>query len=262
MEAALDVVNGFRDRPAGPLRLNVPGQRRAPGAARDRAAFLRRLSRHPAGGGREDSFVDVLAAGCDAGIRYDERLEQDMIAVPIGPRVQRFADAASPAYLDAPQGRPSTRATCSRTPASRPLRQRRDDALGVRARRRDRARRARGPLVVRLGAATDLAVAAAVAGSGIIQLFEDWLRPDLDRGALVPVLEDWWQRFSGPFLYYPGRRLVPRRCGPSSISSKRRPMAGDDAQWSRPRPSAARPDRAIASGLERGPGHRNEEQPT
>jgi DNA-binding transcriptional LysR family regulator len=35
----------------------------------------------------EDSFVDVLAAGCDAGIRYDERLEQDMIAVPIGPRV-------------------------------------------------------------------------------------------------------------------------------------------------------------------------------
>ena len=53
----------------------------------------------------EDSFVDVLAAGCDAGIRYDERLEQDMIAVPIGPRVQRFATAASPAYLDR-RGRP------------------------------------------------------------------------------------------------------------------------------------------------------------
>jgi DNA-binding transcriptional LysR family regulator len=31
----------------------------------------------------EDGFVDVLAAGCDAGIRYDERLEQDMIAVQI-----------------------------------------------------------------------------------------------------------------------------------------------------------------------------------
>jgi DNA-binding transcriptional LysR family regulator len=46
------------------------------------------------------SFVDVVAGGCVAGIRYDERLEQDMIAVPIGPRVQRFATAASPAYLD------------------------------------------------------------------------------------------------------------------------------------------------------------------
>jgi DNA-binding transcriptional LysR family regulator len=52
-----------------------------------------------------ESFVDVLAAGCDAGIRYEERLEQDMIAVPIGPRVQRFAVAASPAYLDR-HGRP------------------------------------------------------------------------------------------------------------------------------------------------------------
>ena len=38
----------------------------------------------------DDSFIDVLAAGLDAGVRYDERLEQDMIAVPIGPRVQRF----------------------------------------------------------------------------------------------------------------------------------------------------------------------------
>ena len=53
----------------------------------------------------EDSFIDVLAAGFDAGIRYDERLEQDMIAVPIGPRIQRFATAASPAYLAA-HGRP------------------------------------------------------------------------------------------------------------------------------------------------------------
>ncbi len=53
----------------------------------------------------EDGFVDMVASGCDAGIRYDERLEQDMIAVPIGPRVQRFATAAAPAYLDA-RGRP------------------------------------------------------------------------------------------------------------------------------------------------------------
>ena len=68
---------------------------------------------------------------------------------------------------------------------------------------------ARGPLLVSVGAATDLAVDMAVAGVGIIQLFEDWLRPHLDSGRLEPVLEDWWQPFSGPFLYYSGARLVP-----------------------------------------------------
>jgi len=66
-----------------------------------------------------------------------------------------------------------------------------------------------GPLLVQVGTATDLAVEAAIAGTGIIYLFEDWLRPHLDSGTLEPVLERWWQRFSGPFLYYPGRRLLP-----------------------------------------------------
>src|SRR4051794_17896610 len=48
-----------------------------------------------------------------------------------------------------------------------------------------------------------------IAGSGIVYLFEDWLRPHLDSGKLEPVLKPWWPRFPGPFLYYPGRRLVP-----------------------------------------------------
>lgn len=66
-----------------------------------------------------------------------------------------------------------------------------------------------GPLLVQIGAATDLAVDAAIAGVGILYLFEDWLRPHLESGALEPALESWWPAFSGPLLYYPGRRLVP-----------------------------------------------------
>jgi DNA-binding transcriptional LysR family regulator len=66
-----------------------------------------------------------------------------------------------------------------------------------------------GPLLVSIGPATDLALDAAIAGTGIIYHFEDWLRPYLDSGALEPVLEPWWQSFPGPFLYYSGRRLLP-----------------------------------------------------
>jgi hypothetical protein len=48
-----------------------------------------------------------------------------------------------------------------------------------------------------------------VAGSGLIYTFEEVLRPQLEAGALVPVLEPWWQTFRGPFLcYYGDRRLT------------------------------------------------------
>jgi DNA-binding transcriptional LysR family regulator len=101
VETALDVVNAFRDRPAGVLRLNVPATVARLVLPSIVPPFLKAYPDIRMEVMVEDSFVDVLAAGCDAGIRYDERLEQDMIAVPIGPRVQRFATAASPAYLNA-----------------------------------------------------------------------------------------------------------------------------------------------------------------
>jgi DNA-binding transcriptional LysR family regulator len=62
---------------------------------------------------------------------------------------------------------------------------------------------------VSIPGAVDLAIEAAVAGTGIVYHFEDWLRPHLDSGQLEPILEPWWPGFTGPFLYYLGRRLVP-----------------------------------------------------
>ena len=207
--ATLDLVNAFRDRPSGTLRLNVPGVAAHCVLPPIIPPFLAAYPEIRLEVVVEDGFVDVLAAGCDAGIRYDERLEQDMIAVPIGPRVQRFATAAAPSYLAA-RGVPKhprdlLSHACLRgqfASGAMPLWEFERDGEIVRV---DPS----GPLVVRLGAAADLALSAAVAGVGIINLFEDWLRPTLDSGALVPVLEPWWQSFSGPFLYFPGRRLVP-----------------------------------------------------
>lgn len=210
VEAALDVVNGFRDRPAGALRLNVPVSAARLVLPAIVPAFLAAYPDIRLEVITEESFVDVIAAGCDAGIRYDERLEQDMIAVPIGPRVQRFATAASPDYLDR-RGRPQhpsdllahacLQGRFSSGAMTSPWEFERDGEV-VRV-------DPTGPLIVRVGGASDLAVDAAISGTGIVHLFEDWLRPHFDSGALEPILEPWWQRFSGPFLYYPGRRLVP-----------------------------------------------------
>jgi hypothetical protein len=41
-----------------------------------------------------------------------------------------------------------------------------------------------GPLTVHLGGATDLLVDVAIAGTGIVPLFEDWLRPHFQSDAL------------------------------------------------------------------------------
>lgn len=209
MEAALDVLNVFRDKPTGTLRLNVPS-----GAARIvlPGIVARFLQVYP--GIRvevvvEDGFVDVLSIGCDAGIRYDERLEQDMIAMPIGPRVQRFATAATPAYLDA-HGRPTHPGellshACLRGQFSSGAMPSWDFERDGEVIRVDPS----GPLVVRPAAAVELALSAALAGLGVIHLYESMLRPYLESGALEPILEPWWQRFTGPFLYYPGRRHLP-----------------------------------------------------
>ncbi len=66
-----------------------------------------------------------------------------------------------------------------------------------------------GQLIVRTGAAGDLLLTSAIAGLGVVNLFDDWLTPYFESGSLEPLLEPWWQSFSGPFLYYPGRRLLP-----------------------------------------------------
>jgi DNA-binding transcriptional LysR family regulator len=67
-------------------------------------------------------------------------------------------------------------------------------------------RRLEAKLGVRLLHRTTRSVVPTEAGLGLLER----LGPAyLNSGALEPVLEPWWQRFSGPFLYYPGRRLVP-----------------------------------------------------
>ncbi|MDR3446558.1 MULTISPECIES: LysR family transcriptional regulator [unclassified Dyella] len=204
--SALDSINAYRDSPTGTLRLNVPSI-----MARDILPSIaaRFLLAHPGitlDVVTDDAFVDMLAAGCDAGIRYEERVERDMIAMPIGPRVQRFVAAASPAYLER-RGRPERPQDLVNHACIR----HRFPSGGVAVwefERRGKTVRIRpdGPL---LASTVEMELEAAMAGLGIIHTFEEFLQPALATGALVPVLEDWCQSFSGPLLYYPSRTHMP-----------------------------------------------------
>lgn len=210
VDAALAGLNALRDTPAGTLRLNVPvGVARLvlPSLLSEFLALYPDIQVEVVA---EDTTVDVLAAGADAGIRYDEKLEQDMIAVPIGPRVQRFAMAAAPDYLAAaaaplhPRDLLQHRCILGRFGNGSLLSpwelQRGEELIRIEP---------KGPLTVSISGAMDLGVDVAIAGAGIIGLFEEWLRPHIEAGRLVPVLPDWWTTFPGPFIYYSGRRLVP-----------------------------------------------------
>lgn len=204
--AALDQAGSFRDSATGTLRLNVAtvvARVVLPDLIADFLKAYRGISLEVSA---DDSFIDVLAAGFDAGVRYDERLEKDMIAVPIGPRRQRFAAAASPAYLLA-HGAP---------------RHPRDILDHACIRHRFASGRVsswefeRGEEVIRLSPQAritantlELEIRAAIDGLGIIATFEEFLAPAIASGALVPILEDWMPDFPGPYLYYASRKHMP-----------------------------------------------------
>lgn len=206
VDSALEAVKGYRGSFAGTLRLNVPTAVSRIVLPSLIPSFLRQHPDITLELTAEDTYVDVLAAGFDAGVRYEERLERDMIAVPLGPRQQRFASAASPAYF-AEHGRPEHPRDLLR---HRMVRHRFASGLTPAWEFEKDGEVIKivpdGPLVTNSG---EIQLAALVQGLGIITTFEGFLRPAIDRGELETVLDDWHAPFSGPFLYYHSRRHMP-----------------------------------------------------
>jgi DNA-binding transcriptional LysR family regulator len=154
----------------------------------------------------EDRFVNAIASGCLAGIRYGEHLAQDMISVPIGPARQQLALCAAPAYLNA-RGHPAhpsdlLRHDCVRlrfsSGALTPWTfERGGDILTIDP---------PSPLIIGVTAAA-AAIELTSAGHGFIYTFKNWLQPALDSGALIALLPDWSQKFDGPRLYFSSRSM-------------------------------------------------------
>ena len=223
---ALDHVRGLRGVPSGRLRINAPPPAIDLVLAPMVAPFLQAHPQIDLEIVGDSSFVDIVAGGFDAGVRYGEHLAQDMIAVPIGPQFQQGALAAAPSYLSA-RGSPShpgelLNHECIRMRFS-------SGALTDWRFERDGEAVAVDP-PGRLIIATDGAAAAidlARAGRGLIFTFRNWLDPYLQSGELVPLLTDWWPQFEGPRLYFSSRLMpAPLRAFVDLVSEERESSHG------------------------------------
>ena len=153
----------------------------------------------------DDALVDIVAEGFDAGVRFGESLQADMVALPLG-APQRFIVVAAPAYV-AEHGAPAT---------PDDLAQHRCIGLRFASGRRYAWQLGRGAEALQLQVAGPLTVnddmltlQAAEAGLGLAYVYAAQAAPALAAGRLVPVLADWAPPAEPLFLYCPSRRLQP-----------------------------------------------------
>src|SRR4029450_12976778 len=98
---ALEEVRGLRGVHAGRLRITAPPPAIDLVLAPMLGPFLQAHPQIELEIVGQSGFVDIVDAGYDAGVRYGEHLEQDMIAISLGPP-QRYALVAAPDYLARP----------------------------------------------------------------------------------------------------------------------------------------------------------------
>lgn len=202
---ALRETTAKQGRPSGRLRINVPAPAAELTMAPMLAAFLARYPDTELEIMGDAALIDIVAGGFDAGVRYEESLALDMIAVPLG-GPERYLCVASPACL-AQHGVPQEPGDL----LSRPLIATRfasGVALPWEFEREGRVVRI-APRAVLTTNMPHVQVRAAIDGAGFLITFEGYVQEAVKAGALVPVLEDWLPPFSGPFLYYPSRRQPP-----------------------------------------------------
>ena len=203
---ALDELGRERDLVSGTVRLTLT---RHAYETVIRPVLPGFLASHPRAGVEvlvDYQLRDIVAERFDAGIRIGEKLEQDMVAVPVGPELQ-MAVAASPSYLagrpapDTPQDLVRHRCVNYRMMAS-------GQTLDWEFERDGRAFsiKAAGPLTFN---EPDLMLEAALDGLGIVYVLEEQAAPHGAAGRRGRLREGWTQACPGYFLYSPSRRQGP-----------------------------------------------------
>lgn len=203
IEAELDNLTEFRDKPAGTVRITC-----GPNVLRTTLLpkLLPLLREYPDIKLEFDAnhgFRNIVADRFDAGVRLGEAIDKDMIAVPIGQPL-RMAAVASPDYF-AKHPIPNTPHELTQHQC---INQRMVTSGGLYVWDFDQDG---GDLNVRVDGqltfnTSEHIVEAALAGFGIAFLPEEEFSPHIEEGRLIRVLEPWCAPFSGYYLYYPSRK--------------------------------------------------------
>lgn len=209
--SAVDEARSAQDAPSGSLRINAPEPAIELVIAPMIADFLAAYPAVRLEVIGETGFVDIVAKGYDAGVRWSESLAQDMVAVPLGPP-QRYVVVAAPSVI-ARYGAPEHPRDLLDRPCLRVRFPSGAQPPWEFERRGDFERADEVVKVPVTGPVTTSSVAllarAALDGVGFLQTFDGHVAPHIAAGRLVEVLADWSEPFAGPMLYYPSRRHPP-----------------------------------------------------
>lgn len=203
IEADLASLMEFRDKPAGRVRITLSDHALNSVVWPKLCPVLIDYPDIQVEFSVDNGLRNIVEDSFDAGIRLGESVQQDMIAVRVGPDWRQVAVAA-PGYFAThaiPQHPQELLGhTC--------INMRQSTAGGLYAwefGRGDQELRVRvsGQLTFNTSFAM---VDAVLAGYGIGYIPEDLVAPHIASGALVQVLDDWSPMFSGYYIYYPSRR--------------------------------------------------------
>ena len=203
IEAELEALSEFRDKPAGSIRITATEYASNSVLLPKLAKLLPQYPDIKVEIIVDYGLTDIAAQRYDAGVRWGEQVAKDMIAVRIGPDI-RMAVVGAPSYF------------AKRSPPKKPQDLTEHNCINLRLptygglyawefEKGDGELRVRvdGQLVLN---STAQMLKAALAGFGLAYVPHDVAQPHVAEGRLNRVLEDWCPPYTGYHLYYPSRR--------------------------------------------------------
>jgi DNA-binding transcriptional LysR family regulator len=206
IRASLEEVQETTDRPYGVLKINSSYVAYAALIEPHLPAFLKHYPGITLEFAMDNQLSDIVSDGFDAGVRLGHSLQQDMVALPIGPAQQKIV-VGSPHYLQTIKVPRNPEALL----AHDCIRQR----IGGYSRFMEWSF-LEGEKATVIDVSGRLVfdemrtvVSAAIAGCGLAYVYRPFVARELEKGELAVALEHYSPTAERFHLYYPSRAQVP-----------------------------------------------------